>query len=529
MRPLLNCISTVAILASIATAASGEELQWIHSSQQKSRSKATSAPKSVAKPSPTRKVEVQRLAAKKPTFRQPQQFKQPQRVRGVEVGPQPIAPPTHLAPVDRTPKQPTHMAAAAPVGRPSHARTSSAAADLAYRNRRSQSPRGVFPVQHEEIPTPVEGETIHPYETPYAGDGSMYAGEVGCGFPEPTCGCAGQCNCNDDCIFGEPGCGAWGQEFMGCGSGYGGECCGDDCGCGDGCCGDACCEPTCGCGGAGCDGYQPWPQSLFGCDQRGCVPVLWAPPLKEFVAFAGVQGFKNPLDGSRDSGNFGFHEGFNVSGKMAWLPWPGLGYQFGYMATQNQLSGDSGTMTNGSHSQHFVTWGLFRRKRQGVQYGVVWDVLRDERQGAKDFGQMRGEISYINCFGRELGFGYMANTNSNLIGNINYHAVDQYRVFYRINGRRGGECRVFAGFTGQNDAIIGSDFQTPLTNSWSLEGDWAYLIPDGGNNGSAARQEAWNLSMQVVWHFGCRAKSWNNRPYRPLFDVANNGSLIVVD
>ncbi len=408
-----------------------------------------------------------------------------------------------------------------------------------YRNRyKNQGPVGldrlideVLPAQYEEIPSPAHGAPCDCAECQQPG--SMYMGEVGCGFAEPTCGCVGGCACGDSCYQEEPGCGfplgAGMFSEPGCAVGCSDGCCSTNVnGCGDACCGDMIGEPTCGCNGDGCDDCQNWPQALFGCDERGCVPVLWLPPIKELTFFGGVHGFKGPLDGARDGGNFGFHEGFNIGGKMAWLPWPGLGYQFGHMSTHNQLNGDANTMSDSAHSQHFVTTGLFRRSRIGLQYGVVWDMLHDERQGANDFGQVRGEVSFRNVANRELGVAFSANSNSNFINGVTYQAADRYLLFYRINGRQGGECRAFAGLTGQSDGIIGSDFHTPLTNRWSLEGNWAYLIPESGNNGSAARNEAWNISMQLVWHYGSRANSWHNRPYRPMFNVADNGSLMVV-
>ena len=533
MRPLLNCIAAAALTASFALVtladAGAQELQWVHRSQAQAKTKATTAPpreqiqRPAAKKVAVRQAAAKQTSAKQPTFRQPSQFKQPSQAR-----PLPAA-------------ADVRVASAVPVKK-----ASGQAKTAEYRNRKSTGgPAGisgfakqVAPAQWEAPACDCEHCQTGEY---YAGD-AMCMGEATCGFPEPTCGSAGPCGCGDGCYNGEPGCGfGYGGEVMMGDPACGAPCCGDGCcsggcadgvcgcGCGDACCGDAICEPTCGCGGSGCNDCRNWPQSIFGCDDRGCVPILWLPPIKEITFFGGVQGFKGPLDGNRDGGNFGFHEGFNIGGKMAWLPWPGLGYQFGYQATQNQLSGDANTGTDDGHSQHFVTTGLFHRRTLGLQWGVVWDMLRDERQGANDFGQVRGEVSFRNVANRELGFAFTANSNDNVINATTYQAADQYLFFYRIFGRQGGSCRAFAGFTGQADAVIGSDFHTPLTNRWSLEGNWAYLIPDSGNAGSAARDEAWNLSMQLVWHYGCRAKTWYKRPYRPMFNVADNGSLIVVD
>ncbi len=543
MRPLPNCIKAIAIIAGpalllSASTAGAQQLEWVHSSQQKSRAAAPAVSRPpAARPSHTR-VETKPLAAKQPTFRQPTNFKQPARAEAVGQHDQALAPPASMAPEAARQATPLRTAAAPPTPR---AMKSAPTRSPQRRPQVSSRPAGfhglasgVAPTQFEAIPTPAVSEGYVVDEGEYYSEGMPYAGEVGCGFPEPDCGCVGGCTCGDSCYVGDPGCGfpvgpgaILGEPgcAVGCSDGCCGECADGVCGCGDACCGDA----VGGCGDACCDDSVHWPQAVFGCDERGCVPILWAPPIKEVVFFGGVQGFKNPLDGDRDGGNFGFNEGFNVGGKMAWLPWPGLGYQWGYRATQNQLSGDSNTMSDDSHSQHFVTAGLFQRSRLGLQYGVVWDMLNDERQGANNFSQVRGEISFRGFENRELGLAFAANGNSQVVNGTTYQSADQFLLFYRINGRQGGECRAFAGFSGDSEAIIGSDFHTPLTNRWSLEGNWAYLIPDSGNNGSAAGEEAWNIGMQLVWHYGCRAKSWHTRPYRPMFGVANNASLIVVD
>ena len=91
---------------------------------------------------------------------------------------------------------------------------------------------------------------------------------------------------------------------------------------------------------------------LGGCHRRGAVPLmLYLPPVRDLTIFGGVHSFKNPLDLGRDRGNFGIHEGINVGGNMAWLPFPNLGYQIGYQAVHSQLQGDSRMGTSNSLTQ----------------------------------------------------------------------------------------------------------------------------------------------------------------------------------
>lgn len=528
MQRLTKCIFIVALAAcpvlSLSSAALGQQLQWVHRSQQQAPTARTaSKPSSVAKQ--RSQVDVVNMPAKQPTFRQPQQLKQPVGAKPLQTA---AAMSEQQAPMlEQATEDPTKQRMAA---RPAQA----------YRQARARTPsrstNQVVRTQHEQMEEIYPQADSAPPAESYELTGSMYIGEVGCGLPEPTCGCAGPCGCGDSgCLvtpgYCEPGCRC--EPSCGCEPGCAVGCtdgcfCGDA-SCGDVCCGDACCEPTCGCGGDGCSDCVHWPQALFGCDDRGCVPVFWLPPIKEFVFFGGVHGFKGPLDRDRDGGNFGFHEGFNIGGKMAWLPWPGLGYQFGYQAAHSQLSGDSSTGNDSSHTQHFVTTGLFHRQPLGLQYGVVWDMLRDERVLSRDYGQVRGQIGFKNCTNREFGLLWTANTNQNEVNRQDFQAADQYLLYYRMYGRQGGDFRGFLGLTDDSNFMLGSDFHLPLNCRWSLEGNFAYLVPEGGEDGTGADEEAWNIGMQLVWHYGNRAKSWNRQPYRPMFNVANNGSLIVVD
>ena len=282
--------------------------------------------------------------------------------------------------------------------------------------------------------------------------------------------------------------------------------CGDVCGCGD----------TCGM------------QSLGGCSKRGAIPlILYVPPIQELTVFGGVHAFKNPLDAGRDRGNFGIHEGLNLGGRMSWLPWTNLGYQVGYQATHNQLHGSDVGATSDSHTQQFFTAGLFQRRPVGLQYGIVYDFLRDERVLSADFGQVRGLISITNPCGHEFGFTFTSRTNTNNLGGVDYRAVNQYLLFYRKQGPQGGEVRLFGGVDDDSKGIIGGEVMAPLSNRWSLETGFTYLIPEEDMAGAGSQQEAWNIGTNLVWHYGKRAKRCFKGQFRPMFGVADNGSLII--
>ena len=108
-----------------------------------------------------------------------------------------------------------------------------------------------------------------------------------------------------------------------------------------------------------------------------------------------------------------------------------------------------------------------------------------------------------------------------------FQASDQYLLFYRFHGPRGGEGRFYGGFNDDEDGIIGADTLIPLHDRWSLATGFTYLIPDEDAGQLGASQEAWNIATALVWHWDCRARKSHSNCYRPLFNVADNGSLIV--
>jgi hypothetical protein len=279
----------------------------------------------------------------------------------------------------------------------------------------------------------------------------------------------------------------------------------------------SCCDS--GCCGESFDrrGWRNWHQGIF-------------PDTRELILFGGVQAFKGPLDRDRDSGNFGFHEGFNWSAKLPWWYSSRIGYQIGYQAVHSQFHGSKKGETSGGHTQNFFTAGLFRRPEcGGVQYGIVWDTLRDDRDHSLSYHQVRSEIGLVNPNGREIGFHATAHTNDASNTATPYHALDQFFFYYRIHRQRGGELRFLGGWARQGKGIVGADGIMPLSDRWSLASRFRYLIPKGGTAGTDADEEGWNLSMNLVWHLGCRARSCDANRYRPLFNVADNGSLMVDD
>lgn len=249
---------------------------------------------------------------------------------------------------------------------------------------------------------------------------------------------------------------------------------------------------------------------------------------------AGVQGFTGPANWQAAGGSFGFYEGLNWG-----MPLPlfgGLGAQAGFRATQSNLSGSA--VSDATRRQAFVTAGLFRRVDVGLQGGVVIDWLSDGWHRNLDLVNVRMELSWMIDGTHELGFWGAAGTkNSQDLAPVEpvvigpWETTDLYAFFYRYNfgDCQQGDARLFAGWSGQGDGLIGADVRLPLSMTWAMETNVAYLIPSEGSGtgfGAGHVQESWNIAAGLVWQPGRRLGRGDSY-YRPLFRVADNGTFMM--
>jgi hypothetical protein len=298
--------------------------------------------------------------------------------------------------------------------------------------------------------------------------------------------------------------------------GYGpGPAHGGDCGCGTGDCGTGDCGGDCG----GC-GADPCAGDCGICDT--CPD--WYPG-KDLTLFVGTHAFSNAGDVGQ-AGSFGFHEGVNWSSPI-WNA-AGIGFQLGYQAMQSDFSG--GGAFDNDRSQHFITTGFFRRQmcECGWQWGVVYDFLSDEFVDDFDVSQIRGELSY-RFRGHELGFWFASSSSeegSDTTADVTrFETVDMYSIFYRRRLMNGGEGRLWGGVTGESDGIFGGDVRVPLSCDWDLVAAFNYLsAPD---DDASQLSDAWNIGINLVWYVCPEGalKAGGSR-YRPLFNVADNGTLV---
>ncbi|MCG8649635.1 MAG: hypothetical protein MI861_07370, partial [Pirellulales bacterium] len=262
--------------------------------------------------------------------------------------------------------------------------------------------------------------------------------------------------------------------------------------------------------------------------------------------FAGVQGFKGPLNFVNTnaansaivsgSGSFGFQQGFNMGRTFKPLFRCDLATQFGVRVTQSNLSGAE--FTEDTRHQVFLTYGFFRRVDYGLQYGLVLDYLNDDWYFQGDLIQLRGELSWKTRGCHAFGFNYMLALDNdtsdtvvrdgtgNVFGStISFEATDQYRFFYRRLLNSSGSWDAFAGFTDNDDGLIGTNMNLPLRRNLVLSTGATFLIPREGDSSGGNREEGWNIAMGFTYRPG--GPQGGGRYSRPMFDVADNGTFMV--
>ena len=269
----------------------------------------------------------------------------------------------------------------------------------------------------------------------------------------------------------------------------------------------------------------------------GCV-LDW---LRGFSFFAGVHGFKGPVDLGQN-GNFGFHEGLNFGGPLG-DPWES-GYQLGFQAAHSNFSGFLITPTGvapvtgpDNRTQVFVTGGLFRRSPcGGFQSGVVFDYMHDSYYQESDLRQIRSESAIVYDGGvSELGYWGAYGVNKQRVQLdrndptrfVTFQPNDVFAAFYRRHFSGGGQGRLWAGATGAGQGIIGGEATVPLGTSWALENNFVYAIPKTSASNGGQREETWSATISLVWYPGRAARGVFKDPFHPLFGVGDNSAFLV--
>jgi hypothetical protein len=264
---------------------------------------------------------------------------------------------------------------------------------------------------------------------------------------------------------------------------------------------------------------------------------------RDFTASAGVTSFQNETNLGL-LGNYGANEYLNWS--MPFWNAFGIGWQLGARGVQSNFQSATVTTPGGvtqfnARDQVFVTTGFFTRAFQGrgLQGGAVYDYLRDSYFDNVDVSQIRAEMSYVWGY-HEAGFwgAFNVGEQSTLFGPVTKSrgeasTLDMYTAFYRLQFGDANEWKIWGGATAQANGIVGTSVRAPMNRSLALDGTFTYVVPGQSkqyelHNGSTVTTApaAWNVSVNLIYYPARRARRSLASPYRPLFEVADNGSMI---
>ena len=313
-----------------------------------------------------------------------------------------------------------------------------------------------------------------------------------------------------------------------------------DGGCG---CGDCSTGSQCGSGGrdSGCCGRG-------GCPDGPCWLGNFGKAFQTGEYFGGATGFQSPLftqpgqdlpiDDNQlaSDSSFGLYGGFNLGIPLCRLSCGFLSGQFGIRSVTSNFNGNE--FTDEDRRQLFITTGLYRRVDYGLQFGVVADILHEEWFTESDLVQIRSDIGWVYPAGHTLGFRYATGvqddtTNGSFNGNefsdFFQTTDDNYRFYYRRNAPGGGYGEAFVGWAEASQTVFGVDVDLPVTDRVSFQsGFTAYFNDDevpAGNFQGGNLNEAWNLFVGLS--IKPQGRSWYRSYDRPLFSVADNGTMFV--
>jgi hypothetical protein len=166
----------------------------------------------------------------------------------------------------------------------------------------------------------------------------------------------------------------------------------------------------------------------------------------------------------------------------------------------------------------------------------VFDYMHDSYFDKADLQQIRSETSIVFADGvSEIGYWgaygisrqqlQMIHTDPTSL--LTFRPNDIFAGFYRRHFSGGGQGRVWLGGTGAGQAIVGGEATVPLGTSWSLENNFAYVIPKNSPSAGGQPQETWSVSISLVWYPGRPARTVFRDPYQPLFGVGDNSAFLV--
>ena len=255
------------------------------------------------------------------------------------------------------------------------------------------------------------------------------------------------------------------------------------------------------------------------------------------VGFGGSS-FGSPLGlayGGDNGGAFGFNETLNwASPSTSMMP---ISLQAGVRAVQAFPSGYYDTWKSSwrrdTREQYFGTIGVFRRNIgcTPFNFGVAYDMMSDKYYAEYNLEQLRAELSYGGLYGVEFGYrgAYSLRGDSiSIAGQTRFgvRTVDYHTLFLKKYFANGGEGSLAGGATEYGDFMVRAEYNIPLSNEWGLKNSLSYVVPKGGHNPSSPMRESWDVSLQLVYQPRGGVLAGFCNPFRALFDVADNGTML---
>ncbi len=321
---------------------------------------------------------------------------------------------------------------------------------------------------------------------------------------------------------------------------------------------EGCSDGSCGCGGCGDIGEGYFSDGC--CGRGGCAnagPCLFnrfGDILRNAEYFGGFNSFRGNLFSTPafpgqtedddlillDDSSHGTFAGFNLGLPLCRFSGGLFSGQFGVRSVNTNFGGAQ--FTDDDRNQIFITAGLFRRVDYGFQGGVVADILREEWFSDVDLVQIRGELGYVWQNGTSFGFRFATNaqdetTDGELFGEAFTDSFvttnDWYRFFVRHELAQGGYGEIFGGWTDNEQGIIGLDFDIPVRERIAMEAGFTYFlsdeeIPDGTFDRNFGGEPNDSFNIYVGLSLRPRGRRYYRNYDRPLFDVADNGTLSVL-
>ncbi len=285
------------------------------------------------------------------------------------------------------------------------------------------------------------------------------------------------------------------------------------------------------------------------CDRGGCPPgPCWLSGLGlafyNGEYFGGATSFRSTLFSTpgttanqlSDDCSHGFYGGFNLGIPLCKLTCGVFSGQVGVRSVQTNFNGSAFTAEN--RDQLFVTAGFYRRVDYGLQAGVVADILHEEWFTETDLVQVRADLGWVYAGGTTLGFRYATNVQDdvnsgtfagNAFNNLIQSTDDSYRFYYRCDSMAGGFGEGSIGWS-DGQTVLGLDFDLPITDRIAMQSGFDYWLGDEGlpaNSGRAGGNADDAYNIYVGLSFRPRGRSFYRSYDRPLFDVADNGSMMI--